>query len=136
MAAAEEIWMPQKVHNHDRKYACYNDGQRKEWRGGLRYICDNKRCQTVVRTSSHVFLYLPISNTQRGYWNADLFAVADFRAKTKITNILGRELLFADNGTLIAHSAEEIQRIADAFGLKINIKQTEVMLQRNSTTLI
>ena len=51
-----------------------------------------------------------------------------------------RELLFADDSALIAHSAEEIQRIVDAFanasskfGLKINIKKTEVMFQPNST---
>ena len=72
--------------------------------------------------------------------NADLFTVAHFRAKTKNTNILVRELLFADDSALIAHSAEEIQRIFDAFanasskfGLKINIKKTEVMFQTNST---
>ena len=47
--------------------------------------------------------------------NADLFTVAHFRAKTKNTNILVRELIFADDITLIAHSAEEIQRIVDAF---------------------
>ena len=72
--------------------------------------------------------------------NADLFTVAHFRAKTKTTNILVRELLFADDGALIAHSAEEIQRIVDAFanasskfGLKINMKKTEVWFQPNST---
>ena len=72
--------------------------------------------------------------------NADLFTVAHFRAKTKTTNILVRELLFADDIALIAHPAEEIQRIVDAFanasskfGLKINIKKTEVMFQPNST---
>ena len=72
--------------------------------------------------------------------NADLFTVAHFRAKTKTTNILVRELLFADDSALIAHSAEEIQRIVDGFanasskfGLKINIKKTEVMFQPNST---
>ena len=72
--------------------------------------------------------------------NADLFAVAHFRAKTKTINILVRELLFADDNALIAHSAEEIQRIIDAlanasskFGLKINIKKTEVMFQPNFT---
>ena len=72
--------------------------------------------------------------------NADLFTVAHFRAKTKTTNMLVRELLFADDSALIAHSAEEIQRIVDAFanasskfGLKINIKKTEVMFQPNST---
>ena len=51
-----------------------------------------------------------------------------------------RDLLFADDSALIAHSAEEIQRIVDAFanasskfGLKINIIKTEVMFQPNST---
>ena len=58
---------------------------------------------------------------------ADPFTVAHFRGKTKTTNILVRELIFADDSTLIAHSAEGIQRIVDAFanasskfGLKIN----------------
>ena len=72
--------------------------------------------------------------------NADLFTDAHFRAKTKTTNILVRKLIFADDSAVIAHSAEEIQRIVDAFanasskfGLKINIKKTEVMFQPNST---
>ena len=71
--------------------------------------------------------------------SADLFNVAYFRAKTKTTQILMRELLFVD-GALVAHSAEEIQKIVDAFsdaskkfGLKINIKKTEVLYQSNST---
>ena len=62
--------------------------------------------------------------------NADHFTVAHFRAKTKITNILVRELFFSDNSSLNAHSAEEVQRIVDAFanaqskcGFKINIKR-------------
>ena len=67
--------------------------------------------------------------------NADLFNVAHFRAKTKITRIL----LFVDDSALVAHSAEEMQKIVDAFsdaskkfGLKINIKKTEVLYQPNS----
>ena len=54
-----------------------------------------------------------------------------------------RELLFVDDSALIAHSAEEIQRIVDAFanasskfGFKINIKKSQVMFQPNSTTTI
>ena len=50
------------------------------------------------------------------------------------------ELLFADDSALVAHSAEEMQNIVDAFfnaskkfGLKINIKKTEVLYQPNST---
>ena len=41
VVAAEEIWMPRKVNNHDRKSAYRNDGQHQEWRGGLGYICYN-----------------------------------------------------------------------------------------------
>ena len=47
-----------------------------------------------------------------------------------------RELLFAVDSTLVAHSAEMKQKIVDAFsnasknvGLKINIKKTEVLYQ-------
>ena len=72
--------------------------------------------------------------------NADLFTVAHFREKTKNTNILVRERRFADDSALTAHLAEEIQRIVNAFanasskfGLKINIKKTEVIFQPNST---
>ena len=70
---------------------------------------------------------------------ADLFNVVHFRAKTKTTQILMRELLFADDSALVAHSAQ-MQNIVDAFsnaskkfGLKINIKKTEVLYQPNST---
>ena len=67
--------------------------------------------------------------------SADLFNVAHFRAKTKTTRILMRELLFADDSALVAHFAEEMQKIVDAFskkfGLKINIKKTEVLYQPN-----
>ena len=71
--------------------------------------------------------------------SADLFNVAHFRAKTKTTRILTREVLFADDSALVAHSAEEMQIVvafSDAskkFGLKINIKKTEVLYQPNST---
>ena len=70
----------------------------------------------------------------------DLFNIAHLRAKTKTTRILMRELLFADDSALVAHSAEEIQKIVDTFSnaskkfdLKINIKKTEFLYQPNST---
>ena len=51
-----------------------------------------------------------------------------------------RELLFADDSALVAHSAEEMQELVNAFsgasknfGPKINIKKTEVLYQPNST---
>ena len=50
------------------------------------------------------------------------------------------ELLFADDSALVAHPAEEMQKIVDAFSdeskkfvLKINIKNTEVLYQPDST---
>ena len=74
--------------------------------------------------------------------SADLFNVAHFRAKTKTTRILTRELLFADDSALVAHSAEEMQKIMYAFsdaskkfGLRIIIKNTEVLYQPNSTRI-
>ena len=72
--------------------------------------------------------------------DADLFKVAHFKARTKSLQILVRELLFADDSALIAHSPEKMQQILDAFsnaskkfGLKINIKKTEVLYQPNSS---
>ena len=72
--------------------------------------------------------------------SADLFNFAHFRAKTKTTRILMGDLIFADDSALVAHSAEEMQKILDAFsnaskklGLKFNIKKTEVLYQPNST---
>ena len=62
--------------------------------------------------------------------SGDLFNVAHFRAKTKTTRILMRELLFADDSALIAHSAEEMQEIVDAFS---DVSKTEVLYQPNST---
>ena len=60
------------------------------------------------------------------------------QSEDQTTRILTRELLFADDSALVAHSAEEMQKIVDAFsdvskkfGLKINIKKTEVLYQPN-----
>ena len=71
--------------------------------------------------------------------SADLFNVAHFRTKTKTTWMLMRELLFTDDSALVAHSAEEMQNIvavfsnaSKKFGLKCNIKKTEVLYQPNS----
>ena len=67
---------------------------------------------------------------------ADLFNVAQFRAKIKTIRILMRELLFVNDSALVRHSAEEMQKIMDVFsdasnkfGLKLNIKKTEVLYQ-------
>lgn len=68
--------------------------------------------------------------------NADLFNVSQFRAKTLTKRNLVREMLFADDSAVVAHSSEEIQKLIDRFAhaaaqfsLKINIKKTECLYQ-------
>ena len=69
---------------------------------------------------------------------ADLFNVAQLKAKSKTSTEVVREILFADDSALAAHSAyaEDMQsllqkfaRTADQFSLKINIKKTECFYQ-------
>ena len=64
--------------------------------------------------------------------NPDLFNVTLFRPKTRTTQILVREMLFAGDSAIAAYSVSDIQslvdriaRAASQFGLKINIKKTE-----------
>ena len=88
--------MPQKVHNHDRKSAYRNDGERQEWREDLGYICYSKRCQqecVLTPTRFSIFLSAMLEQAYRDMGdvvyiksrqNVDLFTVAHFRAKTKI----------------------------------------------------
>ncbi|XP_029938455.1 NLR family CARD domain-containing protein 3-like [Salarias fasciatus] len=65
-----------------------------------------------------------------------LFNLARLKAKTKVRSVLIRELLFADDAGLAAHTEEALQRLincfADAcseFGLTISLKKTKVMGQ-------
>ena len=108
-----------------------------------------KPCLVLAPTFFSIFLSAMLDETFRDMGDriyiqsrqsADLVNVAHFRAKTKTTRILMRELLFADDSVLVAHSAAEMKKIVDAFsdaskkfGLKINIKKTEVLYQSNSS---
>ena len=102
----------------------------------------------MAATLFSIFLSAMLDETFRDIQSrqsVDLFNVAHFRAKTKTTRILMRELLFACDSALVAHSAEEMQKIVDAFydatknnikktdASKNNIKKTEVLYQPNST---
>ena len=69
---------------------------------------------------------------------ADLFNVAQLQAKSKTSTKVVREMLFADDSALAAHSAcaedvqsllEKFTRTAHQFSLKINIKKTECLYQ-------
>ena len=64
------------------------------------------------------------------------YNIRRFMAKTKTSITKFRELLYADDCALVAHSAEEIQHIVSCFnnaavrfGLQINIKKTECLFQ-------
>ena len=64
------------------------------------------------------------------------FKRGGFRGKSKLRSELLRDLLFADDAALVAHSLEEMQDLVDrfsratkAFGLTISIKKTEFLHQ-------
>lgn len=68
--------------------------------------------------------------------DANLFGVSQFKSKTRTTRVLVKEMLFADDTALVAHSAEDMQALVDCFAktasqfsLKINIKKTECLYQ-------
>ena len=74
--------------------------------------------QIMYRTDGGIF------NTQR------------LEAKMKVTKSLFRDLLYADDCAIVAHSEDDLQRITNSlsvatkrFGLTISIKKTEVMFQ-------
>jgi exonuclease III len=68
-----------------------------------------------------------------------VFNLQRFRAKTKVMQAVSRELLFADDCALMAHSLEHILQLTDCFakaakrfGLTISLKKTEVVFQPRS----
>ena len=65
-----------------------------------------------------------------------LFSLSRVKAKTNVQTVLLREMLFADDTTLIAHTEEGLQHLinglthaSEKFGLTISIKKTNVMGQ-------
>ena len=73
--------------------------------------------------------------------DGNLFNLARLRAKTKVRRVLIREMLFADDAALTAHTEEALQRLitrfAEAcndFGLTISLKKTNIMGQGVSVT--
>ena len=70
-----------------------------------------------------------------------LFNPVRLRAKTKVCKVAIRDLLFADDVALVAHSAEKLQLLlnqfsdaCEAFRLTISLKKTKVMCQANAAT--
>ena len=65
-----------------------------------------------------------------------LFNLARLRAKTKVREVLIRDMLFADDAAVVAHTQEELQSLMDCssqackdFGLTICLKKTNVLGQ-------
>ena len=68
-----------------------------------------------------------------------IFNLRRLQAKTKVTDLLARDLLYADDCALVTHTLEDAQSVVDCFaraathfGLSINIKKTEVIQQLHS----
>ncbi|PFX21781.1 hypothetical protein AWC38_SpisGene13705 [Stylophora pistillata] len=86
-------------------------------------------------------LKVPFRNLHEGIYiqtrhGADLTNVSHFKAKTRTTRYLVREMLFVDDTALVAHNAADIQLLVDdfaraaaQFSLEINIKKKECLLQ-------
>ena len=72
----------------------------------------------------------------RTRYNGSLFNLQRLRASNKVTLALIRELLFADDAALLAHSEQSLQHIttcfaeaAAIFGLEVSIKKTVILHQ-------
>ena len=69
-----------------------------------------------------------------------LFNLARLRSKTKRRTVLIREMLFADDAALVAHTESGLQRLSDRFadackhfGLTVSLKKTNVSSQNTPT---
>ena len=58
------------------------------------------------------------------------------RSKTKVSQVLLRDFLFADDAALVAHSDDDLQNLlngfsnaCDDFGLTISLQKTKIMTQ-------
>ena len=86
-------------------------------------------------------LYVAFKNCDKGVYlqtrsDGNIFNLRRFNAKTKVSDVLIRDLLFADYCALVAHTIEDIQFIMDCvsntarrFGLTVSLKKSEVLYQ-------
>ena len=89
------------------------------------------------------FFTLSFSDIQVGVYiqtkKGDLLNVAQFNFKSKSVSKVVRELLFADDSALVAHTPNNILTLVDRFAtvaqpfsLQINIKKPNVFITRQS----
>ncbi|PFX12563.1 hypothetical protein AWC38_SpisGene23457 [Stylophora pistillata] len=100
----------------------------------------------IVSTLLFVLLNHAFKSSEEGILirsrsDGKLFNPARLRAKTKVRKVAIRDLLFADDVALVAHSAEKLQLLlnqfsdaCEAFRLTSSLKKTKVMSQDNAAT--
>ena len=129
------------LHNGMQAHVLYGNAQSKDFAvsTGVKQGC--VLAPTLFSLYLAAMLEVAFRSTEEGVYiqtrhNADLFNVSHFKAKTKTERILVKELLFADDSAIVAHTAEGTQALVDRFesaarrfGLKLNIKKTECLYQ-------
>ena len=105
-----------------------------------------------MRPRSHTFFFALLlkhafSSTTEGIYlrtrsDCRLFNLARLRAKTKVREVLIRDMLFADDAAVATHTQREHQSLMDRFsqackdfGLTISLKKTNVLGQSTETPL-
>ena len=95
----------------------------------------------VFNTFFSVMLHVAFRNCDKGVYlqthsDENIFNLRRFNVKTKVSDILKRGLLFADDCALVANTNEDIQFIMDCFsntarrfGLTVRLKKSDVLYQ-------
>ena len=131
----EKIGCPPKLSFHeDMKGTVMHDGSCSDpflIKGGVKQGC------VLAPTLFGIFFSLLLSHAFKSssdgvylHTRSDgkLFSIARLRAKTKVTEILIREMLYADDAALASHTEDGLQRLVDC------IKKTNVRAQDISYT--
>ena len=84
----------------------------------------------------HAFRTTNVGILLRSRTDGKLFNLARLRSKTKVSQVLLRDFLFADDAALVAHSYVDLQNLlddfsnaCDDFGLTISLQKTKIMTQ-------
>ena len=149
MADTTNDWLPWPVCRHHTVIPRRDGGPSTRSRTNVRAILVNKWYQarlcdgtTVIHISilSHAQWCVPWKMTEEHSFGSELmeiiFNLLRLNSKTRTSKVLIRDLLFADDCALLAHTVDDIQAITNAFarsarrfGLTISMKKTDVIYQ-------